>query len=71
MPWLVNEKMLLIYRNMLPNTNFKNGANAVVKFDKNKPVKDQLASRFIGSFAPTGFFYLSMMFLKFDTIPNF
>lgn len=71
MPWLVNEKMLLIYRNMLPNTNFKNGANAVVKFDKNKPVKDQLASRFIGSFAPTGFLFKYDVFLKFDTIPNF
>jgi len=71
MPWLVHEKMLLIYRNMLPSPNFVYGANSVNKLDKTKPVKDQVANRFIGNYAPTGFMFKYDTFLKFDKIPNF
>lgn len=71
MPWVVNEKMLLIYRNMLPNPNYKKATNSVPKLDKSKPIKEQTATNFIGNFAPIGFFFTMDSFLNSKTIPAF
>ena len=54
MPWLVKDKMLLIYRNMLPNPTYKNGVNCVPGYDKNNPEKNHEADFYIGAYAPMG-----------------
>ena len=71
MPWLVNEKMLLVYRNMLPNPNFKYGANSVNNIDKTKPLPNQYGDEFIGNYAPIGHFFNKDVLLNSTTIPNF
>jgi len=54
MPWKTGEKMLLIYRHMLPSANFKQGIDKVASFDPKKPAKDQIAIKTIGAYALTG-----------------
>lgn len=71
MPWLVNDKMLLIYRNMLPSIGFKYGANNVPKINPSKELKSQIGSNFIGDYSPVGQFFNYEDFLKSNTIPNF
>lgn len=71
MPWLANEKMLLVYRNMLPNLNFKYGTNAVNMIDKTKPLSNQYGEKYIGNYAPVGFFFNKEVLLNSNTIPDF
>ncbi len=71
MPWLVSEKMLLVYRHMLPNKNFKYGTNSVNKMDKSEPLTNQYGNKFIGNYAPVGFFFNKDVFLNAKTIPDF
>jgi hypothetical protein len=71
MPWLVNEKMLLVYRNMLPNPKFKYGTNSVKKIDKAKPLTNQYGDKFIGNYAPIGFFLNKDVLLNSEAIPKF
>ena len=54
MPWKVKEKMMLVYRHMLPADGFKNGINSVPFYDGSKPEKGQEGSQFIGDYAPRG-----------------
>ena len=54
MPWQSGQKMLLIYRHMLPGTNFENGIDKVAVFDSSKPVSEQFAIKTIGSYALVG-----------------
>lgn len=71
MPWLVKDKMLLIYKNMLPNVNYKNGVNAVVKFDRTKSEDSQRGDVFIGEYAPIGKLLPANSFVKLKNIPQF
>ena len=68
MPWKVNEKMLLIYRQMLPRKEFEHGINKVKKYDNDKNEKGQMADEFIGDFAPFGKFIGVQQFLLIDDI---
>lgn len=54
MPWKVHQKMLLVYRHMLPGNGFTNGIDQVPSVDKQKSPEGQEGSAFIGKFAPTG-----------------
>jgi len=54
MPWLVKEKMLLIYRHMLPKEGYKYGVDSVATLNKSKPAKGQEGSVFIGEYSPLG-----------------
>ncbi|OAZ05491.1 hypothetical protein [Flavobacterium succinicans] len=71
MPWLTKEKMLLIYRNMLPNENYKLGVNSVPEMDKTKPAEKQRGERFIGEFSPISNFFSTEIFMKSTSIPKF
>ncbi len=71
MPWLVGEKMLLIYRHMLPNPDYKNGTNSVPAMDKSKSPIDQSGDKAIGEYSPIGFFFNKDTFLNSKTIPKF
>lgn len=71
MPWLVNEKLLLIYRNMLPNPKFKFGTNSVKKINKAEPLPNQYGDNFIGNYSPIGFFFNKDVFLNSKAIPKF
>jgi len=71
MPWLTKDKMLLIYRNMLPNENYKLGANSVPRMDKTKPAENQRGEIFIGEYSPTAFFFSAEKFMKSSSIPKF
>ena len=68
MPWEVNEKMLLIYRQMLPRKEFEHGINKVKKYNNDKNEKGQMADEFIGDFAPFGKFIDIQQFLLIDDI---
>jgi hypothetical protein len=68
MPWKVNEKMLLIYRQMLPKREFENGIDKVKKFDNNKNEMEQQADKYIKGFAPFGKFIAVQQFLMIDDI---
>lgn len=54
MPWKTDEKMLLIYRHMLPNPDFKQGIDKVASYDPEKPAADQVAIKTIGDYAMVG-----------------
>jgi len=54
MPWKTGDEMLLIYRHMLPDADFKFGVDKVASYDKSKPAKDQLAVKTIGAYALVG-----------------
>lgn len=54
MPWKVGNKMLLIYRHMLPNSNFEFGINNVPSFVHDQRAEDQYAYKTIGSYAMSG-----------------
>lgn len=53
-PWKVHQKMLLVYRHMLPSPDFKNGINHVPVVDKSAPHAGQEGAAFIGDYAPVG-----------------
>ncbi len=54
MPWKVHEKMLLVYRHMIPRADFANGNDKVPTIDHSKPAEGQRGTKFIGDYAPTG-----------------
>ena len=54
MPWKTREKMLLIYRQMLPRSDFMQGIDKVPPYDPGKPASGQDASLSIGDHAITG-----------------
>ena len=68
MPWKVDEKMLLIYRQMLPKDAFKHGIDKVKKYDNSKNETGQMADEFIGEFAPFGTFLNTQQFLRINDI---
>ena len=68
MPWKVDEKMLLIYRQMLPKDAFKHGIDKVKKYDNSKNETGQMADEFIGEFAPFGTFLNTQHFLRINDI---
>ena len=69
-PWRVKEKMLLVYRHMLPNDSFQYGINSVPTLDESKPGKGQEGSAFIGDYAPVGSLIPKNEFLKYIKIPD-
>jgi hypothetical protein len=71
MPWVVGDKMLLIYRHMLPNPDYKIGTNSVPIMDKSKSPIEQSGDKTIGEYSPIGFFFNKDAFLKSKTIPKF
>jgi len=54
MPWKAKEKMLLIYRHMLPKDDYEHGINQVAIFSHEKPEQGQEGSAFIGDYSPIG-----------------
>ena len=68
MPWKVNEKMLLIYRQMLPKKEFENGIDKVIKFDNDKNEIGQEADKYIKGYAPFGKFIGIQLFLQIDDL---
>lgn len=71
MPWLVNDKMMLVYRNMLPRSGYTKGVNAVPKFEKSKGEASQRGEKFIGAYAPIGKIVTKDALLSMDKIPTF
>jgi len=56
MPWLYNERIVLILRHMLPSQGFRQSAREVPLFDNSRPAKGQEAQITIGDFALVGKF---------------
>ena len=54
MAWQVRDKMLLVYRNMIPRADYKTGVNSVPFYDHAKPASSQTGRTFIGDYAPVG-----------------
>ncbi len=54
MPWLAGEKVLMIYRHMLPATEFSRGIDKVKPYDPKQPAEEQVAVRTIGKYALAG-----------------
>ncbi len=54
MPWLAGNKLLMIYRHMLPATEFSKGIDKVKPFDPQQPSADQVAVKTIGNYALAG-----------------
>lgn len=71
MPWQAGDKMLLIYRHMLPNSDFAQGIDKVTSYDPAKPAADQLAIKKIGASALAGKLVDSKAVLEFATFPQF
>lgn len=70
-PWLVHDKVVMIYRHMLPAKNFAHGIDKVPVTDKSKPIKGQEATAFIGDYAPTAKFVPTADLLTAASIPAF
>lgn len=71
MPWEATDKMLMVYRHMLPTAGFKNGVDKVPVFDLDKPAVEQAASLFIGDYAPRGILINKADVLSAAQIPDF
>ena len=70
MPWLVGDKMLLVYRNMMPRAGYTKGVNAVPKFDKTKNETLQRGEKFIGEYAPVGKAIAADALMSMEKIPK-
>ena len=71
MPWRVGEKMLLVYRHMLPRADFAYGIDKVPAFDKTRPAPEQAGHVSIGDYAPTGLLVDEGAVLAADSFPQF
>lgn len=71
MPWRVKDKILLIYRHMLPNKDFENGIDKVTTYDPSQPLEDQIASKTIGAYAMVGKLVESTTILSMSEFPRF
>jgi hypothetical protein len=71
MPWLVGEKMLLVYRHMLPRADFANGIDKVPAFDRSRPKEGQEGAAFIGDYAPVGLLVDTDALLAMPDLPDF
>ncbi len=71
MPWLVGEKMLLVYRHMLPRADFANGIDKVPAFDRTLPKKGQEGGAHIGDYAPVGVLIDTGALLSMPRLPDF
>lgn len=56
MPWKVHDKMLLVYRHMMPRKDFGGGIDKVPVFEKGEPARGQSGTVAIGDYAPIGKF---------------
>jgi len=56
MPWLYDERIVLILRHMLPSQGFRQSTREVPLFDNSRPAKGQEAQKTIGEFALVGKF---------------
>lgn len=71
MPWLAGDKMLLIYRHMLPNPSFKHGIDKVPSYVSGKPAADQIAIKTIGDYAMIGKLVASKSIPAMKVFPKF
>ena len=71
MPWKAGNKMLMIYRHMLPNADFAHGIHKVKPFDPKLPAADQVAIKTIGQYAMIGKMIESTGICSLSGYPNF
>ena len=57
MPWKVHDKMLLVYRHMIPRKDFSGATDKVPLAKHDKPKAGQEGNAFIGDYSPTGKFF--------------
>ena len=71
MPWKSSDKMLMVYRHMLPSADFEYGVDKVPVFDLDKPDVGQVAGLFIGDYAPRGIMMNKADVLSATQVPDF
>jgi hypothetical protein len=70
MKWNVGKQMLLIYRHMLPASDFASGIDKVPSFKPGSPAGPQAASNFISEYAITGKLFDKSDILNANQIPS-
>jgi hypothetical protein len=71
MPWLYNERIVLILRHMLPSQGFRQSAKEVPLFDNSRPANGQEAQKTIGEFALVGKFISKLEWEKINRSTQF
>jgi len=71
MPWKVRDKMLLVYRHMLPRADFKYGIDKVPSFDPDKPKYGQEGRAYIADYAPVGVVVQETVYRELQAVPKF
>ena len=69
MAWQVGEKMLLVYRNMLPRAGYEHGTDSVPFYDHGRSAASQAGRAFIGDYAPVGLLVAEEDILAADGLP--
>lgn len=70
MPWKTDNKMVILYRQMLPHTGFENGINSVPIYDETKEEKGQEGQAYIGDYAPIGKLFSPEEIMNSETFPE-
>ncbi len=71
MPWKVGQKMLLVYRHMLPRADYAFGIDKVPGFVKDTPEAGQEGRAHIGDYAPIGKLMDKASVMASDGFPQF